>query len=102
MSGVICCSRGILDVLTRSALTFEEPTGTIDLAPLHESEEERASRGNVALTIQAACEIEETIGRTLEYVDGDTEIRESILFPGVTSLEGAVLVFRLIELGERP
>ena len=64
-------------ILGPATLTFEKPTGAIDLAPLHESTEERVSRGNVALTIQAALEMEETIGRTLEYVDGGTDIREA-------------------------
>ena len=60
-----------------TTLTFEKPTGTIDLAPLRESAGRTVSRGNVALTIQAALEMGETIGRTLEYVDGATDIREA-------------------------
>lgn len=51
--------------------------GTIDLAPLHDSAGERVSRGNVALTIRAALEMDETIGRTFEYVGGTTGIREA-------------------------
>lgn len=64
-------------ILGPATLTFEKPTGTIDLAPLRDSVEKRVSRGNVALTIRAALEMDETIGRTLEYVDGTTDIREA-------------------------
>ena len=64
-------------ILGPATLTFEKPTGTIDLAPLRDSVEKRVSRGNVALTIRAALEMDETIGRTLEYVDGATDIREA-------------------------
>ena len=64
-------------ILGPATLTLEKPTGTIDLAPLHESAGRTVSRGNVALTIQAALEMDETIGRTLEYVDGATDIREA-------------------------
>lgn len=64
-------------ILGPATLTLEKPTGTIDLAPLRESAGRTVSRGNVALTIQAALEMGETIGRTLEYVDGATDIREA-------------------------
>lgn len=64
-------------ILGPATLTFEKPTGTIDLVPLRDSVEKRVSRGNVALTIRAALEMDETIGRTLEYVDGATDIREA-------------------------
>ena len=64
-------------ILGPATLTFEKLTGTIDLAPLHDSAGERVSRGNVALTIRAALEMDETIGRTFEYVGGTTGIREA-------------------------
>ena len=64
-------------ILGPATLTLEKPTGTIDLAPLHDPAGRTVSRGNVALTIQAALEMGETIGRTFEYVDGATDIREA-------------------------
>jgi|GEM_PF-6219067 hypothetical protein len=77
MPGVICCSRGILDVLTRSTLTFEKLTGTIHFAMLHESARRTVVRKNTALTLQDALEMAEASGRALEDADGATDIREA-------------------------
>ncbi|MBF0815026.1 NAD-dependent dehydratase [Microbacterium paludicola] len=65
-------------VLGPAGLTLEEPTGLIDVAPLPEDAERRVSRANVARTIVAALELDATIGRTIEYVDGATPIREAL------------------------
>lgn len=65
-------------VLGPAALTLEEPTGLIDVAPLPEGVEGKVSRANVARTIVAALELDATIGRTIEYVDGATPIREAL------------------------
>jgi uncharacterized protein YbjT (DUF2867 family) len=65
-------------VLGPAGLTLEEPTGLIDVAPLPEGAERKVSRANVARTIVAALELDATIGRTIEYVDGATPIREAL------------------------
>lgn len=64
-------------ILGPAALTSEEATGRIDVAPLPEDAERRVSRGNVARTIVAALEEDATIRRTIEYVDGATPIGEA-------------------------
>lgn len=65
-------------ILGPAALTLEEPTGFIDVAPLRDGVERRVSRANVARTIVAALDLDETIGRTIEYVDGTTRIRDAL------------------------
>lgn len=65
-------------VLGPAGLTLEEPTGLIDVAPLPEGAERRVSRANVARTIVAALDLDATIGRTIEYVDGATPIHEAL------------------------
>lgn len=66
-------------VLGPSKLTLEEPTGKIQLRGSggEGGVEQDVSRANVARTIVAALEIDNTIGKTLDYVDGDTDIREA-------------------------
>lgn len=66
-------------VLGPGQLTSDEPSGTIQLdAPGEETEGAHSvSRGNVARTIVAALDIDGTIGRTLRYADGGTDIREA-------------------------
>lgn len=64
-------------VLGPAGLTLEEPTGLIDVAPLPEGAERRVSRANVARTIVAALDLDATIRRTIEYVDGATPIPEA-------------------------
>ncbi|GGH46291.1 NAD(P)H-binding protein [Microbacterium album] len=69
-------------ILGPGSLTLDEPTGRIRLvAPgtdVSRGDHDRhVSRGNVARTIVAALEIPHTIHRTLEYVDGDTDIRDA-------------------------
>lgn len=68
-------------VLGPSKLTLEEPTGRIELVePGRGQRPERGtSRGNVALTVVAALGTDHTIGRTLEYTDGDTDIRKAFV-----------------------
>jgi uncharacterized protein YbjT (DUF2867 family) len=65
-------------VLGPAGLTLEEPTGLIDVAPLPEDAERKVSRANVARTIVAALDLDATIGRTIDYVDGATPIREAL------------------------
>ncbi|GAA1742682.1 NAD(P)H-binding protein [Microbacterium paludicola] len=64
-------------VLGPAGLTLEEPTGLIDVAPLPEDAERKVSRANVARTIVAALDLDATIRRTIEYVDGATPIPEA-------------------------
>ncbi|MFL0412178.1 NAD(P)H-binding protein [Microbacterium paludicola] len=65
-------------VLGPAGLTLEEPTGLIDVAPLPEDAERKVSRANVARTIVAALDLDATIRRTIDYVDGATPIREAL------------------------
>lgn len=62
-------------VLRPSALTLEEPTGRIDVDPAEGAE---VSRANVARVITAALEHESTIGRVIEFNDGDQPIDEAL------------------------
>lgn len=66
-------------VLGPSRLTLEEPSGKIRLRGSGDEGgvEHEVSRANVARTIVAALEIDNTIGKTLDYIDGDTDIRDA-------------------------
>ncbi|MDF1487943.1 NAD(P)-dependent oxidoreductase [Tessaracoccus caeni] len=61
-------------VLGPSRLTLGEATGRIGL----HNDKGEVSRGNVALTIVQALADDTTIGRTIEYNDGDTAIAEAL------------------------
>ena len=58
-------------VLGPSGLTFEEPSGRIDVEA---SSSGRVSRGNVAAVIAD----DSTIGRSIRFNDGDVEIAEAV------------------------
>lgn len=63
-------------VLGPSGLTLEPASGRIALGP--EVGKGQVSRENVALVIAAALADESTIGRTIEFNDGDTPITEAL------------------------
>ncbi|WP_246954530.1 SDR family oxidoreductase [Brachybacterium sp. Marseille-Q7125] len=65
-------------ILSPSALTVEEPSGKIDIAPLPSDATMEVSRGNVARTIVAALEEPSTVAKTIEYIDGSTDIAEAM------------------------
>lgn len=62
-------------ILRPSRLTDDEPTGRIAVGP--DQEPGSVSRGNVARTILAAVTNDQTIGKILEYNDGDVPIEEA-------------------------
>ncbi|KRF13826.1 NAD-dependent dehydratase [Nocardioides sp. Soil797] len=63
-------------VLGPSGLTLEPASGKIALGP--EVGKGQVSRENVALVIAAALADESTIGKTIEFNDGDTPITEAL------------------------
>ncbi|MDD7811102.1 SDR family oxidoreductase [Mycobacterium sp. CSUR Q5927] len=63
-------------VLGPSRLTLEPATGRIDIGP-HTGKGE-VSRGNVAQVIAACLTEDATIGRTIEFNDGQTPIAEAL------------------------
>ncbi|WP_309125710.1 SDR family oxidoreductase [Kocuria sp.] len=61
------------------ALTLEEATGAIDVPAGGERDgERRTSRANVALVVAAVLDDPATIGRRIDFSDGDTPIREAL------------------------
>ena len=62
-------------VLGPSRLTFAEGSGRIDTTA---SESGEVSRANVAEVIQAVLAQDQTIGRTIRFNDGETEIAQAI------------------------
>ena len=62
-------------ILRPSALTLEEPSGRIDVTATEGAE---VSRANVARVITATLEHESTIGRVIEFNDGDQPIDEAL------------------------
>ncbi|MEE1618336.1 SDR family oxidoreductase [Brachybacterium sp. J153] len=62
-------------VLGPSGLTLEEPTGTIDTTA---SQSRQVSRGNVAAVIAEVVGRADTIGRTIEFNDGDQPIADAV------------------------
>ena len=53
-------------ILGSTTLILDKPTGTIELAPPHDSAEKTVPEGNAAPSTQAALKMDETIDRTLE------------------------------------
>lgn len=64
-------------ILRPSSLTLEDPTGRIETSDAGATGG-KVSRANVAQTIAAALADDDTIGRTIEFNDGDTPIAEAI------------------------
>ena len=62
-------------ILGPSALSDDPGTGTIEVEP---SESGSVSRANVAEVIAAVLADPSTIGRTFEFIDGPTPIREAV------------------------
>ena len=65
-------------ILGPGTLTLDEPTGRIAADPSRAQVEasSKTSRGNVARTIVAALASDASIGRQVEYVDGDTPVED--------------------------
>lgn len=68
-------------ILGPGKLTLEEPTGRVridDGTPAQNENDGRdTSRGNVAASILVALEEDATIGKTINYYDGATDLREA-------------------------
>jgi uncharacterized protein YbjT (DUF2867 family) len=60
------------------ALTEDEATGRIDVSAGERDGEHRTSRANVALVVAAVLDDPSTIGKTIEFSDGDTLITEAL------------------------
>ena len=67
-------------ILGPSMLTLEAPTGRIRAARANGGDIVRGptSRGNVARAIAAAFTDNKTIGKTIDFADGDTEIAQAL------------------------
>lgn len=65
-------------ILGPGRLTLEEPSGRIAVDPDVETTGRDTSRGNVARVAAAVLEEPQTIGTTIDFVDGDTPIDEAI------------------------
>lgn len=64
-------------ILRPSKLTLADPTGSIETSDAGATGGE-VSRANVAATVAAALADDDTIGRTIEFNDGDTPIAQAI------------------------
>ena len=67
--------------LAAGALTDEEPSGRITVDPdLSDSDASQrgASRGNVARAIVAVLNEPGTVGRKIDFVDGDVPVAEAV------------------------
>jgi uncharacterized protein YbjT (DUF2867 family) len=65
-------------VLGPGALTTDEATGKISLGTLGRGDERKTSRGNVALVVSAVLDDPSTIGKTIDFCDGDTLISDAL------------------------
>ena len=68
-------------ILGPGALTEEEPSGRITVDPdLSDSDasQREASRGNVARAIVAVLNEPGTVGRKIDFVDGDVPVAEAV------------------------
>lgn len=66
-------------ILGPGRLTLEEPSGRIAVGPAVEKAGRATSRGNVALVAAAVLGEPRTIGKTIDFVDGERPIAEAIL-----------------------
>lgn len=66
-------------ILGPGALTLDEPTGTITVKTESKPDgvNRETSRANVARTVVAALDLDNTIGKTIGYADGEQEISEA-------------------------
>ena len=66
-------------ILGPGTLTLDDPSGRITLRKEGEevTGDRRTARGNVARAIVAALELDSTIGRKLDFADGEKPIREA-------------------------
>jgi len=65
-------------IVAPGALTLEEPTGRIDLVTKDDGGKHETSRANVARVIAAALTEPATVGRMVEFADGDTPIEQAL------------------------
>ena len=68
-------------ILGPAALTLEEPTGRITVDPdldAPDAPKGEVSRGNVARAIVAVLTEPGTVGRKIDFVDGDTPVAEAV------------------------
>lgn len=65
-------------VLGPGALTEEPASGLIEVNPPADGRPGTTSRANVALAAAAALELPGTLGRTIEFRDGGTDIVEAL------------------------
>ena len=65
-------------ILGPGRLTLEKPSGQITVDPDVAETGRDTSRGNVALVTAAALREPQTIGTTIDFVDGETPIEEAI------------------------
>ncbi|QDB79622.1 SDR family oxidoreductase [Georgenia sp. 311] len=69
-------------IVAPGALTLEEPTGRIDLVTKGDGGAHETSRANVARVVAAALTEPATVGRMIEFSDGDTPIEEALTAHG--------------------
>ncbi|OFI37400.1 NAD-dependent dehydratase [Arthrobacter sp. SW1] len=65
-------------ILGPGTLTEEPATGLIDVNPADPSAGTGTSRANTALVAAAVLELPETIGRTIEFRDGSSDVVEAL------------------------
>ena len=61
-----------------SRLTLEAATGRITLGDTQRGGKGEVSRANVALVVAAALADDSTVGRTIEFNDGDVPIADAL------------------------
>ncbi len=66
-------------ILGPGRLTEEEPSGKIRVDPDKNTPDSDTSRGNVARVAAAVLAEPRTIGKTIDFIDGDTPIAEAIV-----------------------
>ncbi|MEX5301697.1 SDR family oxidoreductase [Kocuria sabuli] len=60
------------------ALTEEEPTGRIDVSTGERDGDHQTSRANVALVISAVLDDPSTVGKKIDFSDGQTQIPDAL------------------------
>ncbi|MFD6857523.1 SDR family oxidoreductase [Rhodococcus sp. NPDC060090] len=65
-------------ILGPSLLTLEAPTGRIEIGGQGASDKGEVTRADVAAVVAAVLERPETVGRTIEFNNGDTPIEEAL------------------------
>lgn len=65
-------------IVAPGALTLDKLTGSIDLVTPDDGGEHKTSRANVARVIVASLDEPATVGKMIEFADGDTPIAEAL------------------------